>query len=151
MTECIHGLETAMCDVCSPRQTPERPKVSRAGSGAGRAQKAAAPPAGPSQLKVNRAEERVYLVVARDRLGEVLPTLADAEWRSDLGSATDPFRWPDATVVERPSDLVVLVATFSGELQLVAVANEPARRATRDVLTAAGVDVRIVLQPAWWV
>ena len=81
---------------------------------------------------------------------EVLENLAEQEWRSELGSATDAFRWTDASLVERPSDLVVVVANLAGELQLIAGANEPARRAIREELEAAGFDVRVVLQPAWW-
>ena len=152
MTECIHGLALDVCDVCSPRRAPERPRTTRAGSGPARVPRAAAPrpPSAPVGVRTNRVQQRVYLVIARARLAEVLTTLAEQDWRSDVGSATDAFRWPDASEVERPSDLVVLVADLAGDLQLVAAANEPARRETREALDSAGVDVRVVLQPAWW-
>ncbi len=148
MTECIHGLETAMCDVCSPRATPEQVRSPRVTRTAGA--RSAASSVG---IKVNAAEQRVYLVVSRDRLGDVFATLPDEDWRSELGSVNDPFRWPDASGVERASDLIVLVAMLGepGVLQLVATANEPARRAVREQLDEAGFDVRVVLQPAWWV
>ncbi len=29
MTECIHGLEIPLCDICYPKAAPERPRVSR--------------------------------------------------------------------------------------------------------------------------
>lgn len=149
MSECIHGLESDVCDVCSPRQAPERPRAARAPrASAARAKPAPAPAA--AALKTNRVERRVYLVAARSRLRELLPVLADQDWRSELGSATDAFRWPDAAEVERPADLVVLVANLAGELQLLAAANEPARRAIREELKGSGVDVRVVLQPGWW-
>jgi len=151
VSECIHGLEIEMCDVCSPRRAPEPPRATRAPRAA-RTPRASAvrPPASPVGVGVGRSEQRIYLVVARERLAEVLDDLANQDWRSEVGSATDAFRWPDAATVERPADLAVLVATMSGQLQLVAAANEPARRAIREVLDAAGVEVRLVLQPAWW-
>ena len=149
MTECIHGLETTMCDVCSPRAIPEPVRAAR-----GSARTAGArSPSSPIGLSVNRAEQRVYLVVSRARLAEVLTTLPDEDWRDDLGAVGDPFRWPDAGGVEKASDLIVLVAALGtpGQLQLVATANEPARRAVREQLDEAGYEVRVVLQPAWWV
>lgn len=152
MSDCIHGLEIDVCDVCSPRRAPERPRTARAGAGPARVPRAAAshPPSAPAAVRTNRVAQRVYLVVARARLAEVLGALGEQDWRSEVGVATDAFRWPDAGGVERPADLAVLVADLSGELQLVAAANEPARRLVREELDAAGVDVRVVLQPAWW-
>lgn len=145
MTECIHGLESDVCDVCSPRRAPERPKA----ASAPRAPAArVVPPA--AAVRTRHVAKRVYLVVARERLGEVLERLEEQDWRSEVGSATDAIRWPDASHVERPADLVVLVADLDGALQLVAAANEPARRAVRDDLEAIGTDARVVLQPAWW-
>lgn len=145
MTECIHGLQIDVCDACSPRQAPERPRViTRAVSGSPRV------PSGPVGVRGNRVENRVYLVIARTRLSEVLSALDDQDWRPEVGSATDAFRWPDASEVERPSDLVVLVANLSGALQLLATSNEPARRAVREELDAIGVELRVVLQPTWW-
>lgn len=146
MSECIHGLELVVCDVCTPRQVPERPKPVRASSS--RSGAASAPAPGVSRSV--RVEQRVYLVVAISRLGEVLDSLDTQEWRSELGSATDAFRWPAASEVERPADLVVLAANLAGELQLLAAANEPARRAVRDELEASDLAARVVLQPAWW-
>lgn len=156
MSECIHGLEIVVCDVCSPRAAPEGARPARAARvvpGSPRVPKLTAtrPPAAPTGLRTKRVEHRIYLVVSRVRLAEVLGDLAEQDWRSEVGSAVDAFRWPDASVVERPSDLVVLVADLAGSLRLVAAANEPARRAVREVLDAAGVDVRVVLQPSWWV
>lgn len=97
-----------------------------------------------------RVEQRVYLVVAVSRLVKVLASLEEQEWRSELGSATDLFRWPDAAEVERSADLVVLVANLAGEIQLLATANEPARRTVREELEASAIEARVVLQPTWW-
>ena len=146
MSECIHGLERDVCDVCSPRQAPERPRAAR--TPAPRARPAAVPAA--TSMRTNRVEQRVYLVIALARLAEVLAALDEQDWRSELGSATDAFRWPDASEVARPADLVVLVANLAGELQLLAAANEPSRRAVREELQSLGVDARVVLQPSWW-
>lgn len=148
VTDCIHGLDLAVCDLCSPRQAPEsaRPPMPRRTA----ANRSATSKPG---MKVASVEQRMYLVVARSRLAEVLPGLAEDDgWRLELGEAADPFRWADAGAVERPSDLVVLVSAASapGELRLVAVVNEPARRAVRDELASVAVDARVVLQPAWF-
>ena len=146
VSECIHGLESDVCDVCSPRRAPERPRAARVS--APRARSAPAPAV--ASTRTNRVEQRVYLVVARSRLAEVLGALDEQDWRSELGSATDAFRWPDAAEVERPAELAVLVANLAGEIQVIAAANEPARRAVREELALAGVDARVVLQPGWW-
>lgn len=150
--ECIHGLDLAVCDICTPRSVPEPVRRAPVHSAGPRTPRGASgrPASGPG-IQVQRTEQRVFLVVAVGRLADVLSALPEQEWRSDLGSATDRFRWPDASEVDRPSELVVLVATAaSGDLQFVAAANEPARRAVREHLDAAGVEVRVLLQPDWW-
>lgn len=149
--ECIHGLDIAMCDVCSPRQAPEPPRRAAVRRQAPpRTGRASTTPSTAPGVRVDAAQ-RVYAVVAIDRLPEALDRLADQEWRTELGSATDPFRWPDAADAQRPGDVVVLVATAAdGALQLVAAANEPARRTVRERLGDAAADTRVVLQPAWW-
>ncbi len=151
MTDCIHGLDIALCDACTPQQAPEsaRPAMPRRTAGT---RPPTAAPARPG-VKVNQAEQRRYLVVARSRLVEALTGLDGEDgWRLELGTAFDPFRWRDAGDVERASDLVVLVAASPapGELRLVAVANEPVRRSVRDELDSVAVDTRVVLQPSWF-
>ena len=83
-----------------------------------------------------------------------MPLSDDAGWRTELGDdgAFDPIRWEDASAATKASELVVLVG--SGEdpenLELVAVANQPARTIVAEILRAAGRSPRLVLNPAWF-
>lgn len=153
--ECIHGLDAAMCDVCTPQAVPERPRPAarRAAARAPRAQKAQ--PAARTALRVERVAERLYRVVALDGVAALLAApIAEDEWRLEVGrTAFDPIRWPEAAEVERGSDLAVLVADAAdpSTVRLVAVANEPARRRLAEALEAAGTQTRLMLQPNWFV
>lgn len=155
MSECIHGLERSACDICSPRQTPEPTRRPSAPRTARTLASRSAPSVNPTSVR--SADARCYLVVHRDRLGELLaagPLGDEAGWKPELGEAGafDPFRWPDAQEAGRGSELVVLVSTVADPdaLQLVAVANEPARKAVAATLDAAGRRVRLALNPAWF-
>jgi len=138
--ECIHGLDIAVCDVCTPR-TVAAP-APRAGA---QRRSRPAPPTGARRAQGqgaaavrSAAADRVYLTVQADEVVEALETGEEAAWR-----------------IEAPSEVLagrlVVVAMRDGLVpQLVAVPNEPSRRAVRDALAAAGRDIRVVVQPAWF-
>jgi len=158
--ECIHGLEPEACDLCSPRRVEAAPRASapRARSAANRSPRASAPvKAAEPAMRVQQATSRRYLVVHRDRLGELLasaPIDDEAGWRPELGEAGafDPIRWEDAALADRGAELVVLVGSGPDpdHLELVAVANQPARTIVADILREAGRSPRIALNPAWF-
>ena len=155
--ECIHGLEAGVCDVCNPPPAPVAPPRR-----AKTRTPAAAPPIRAGKplpaVAVRNVAARRYLVVHRDRLAELLaagPLTDESGWRSDLGAAGafDPIRWEDARRAERAAELVVLVGsgTDPDHLELVAVANAPARTVVSAILTVAGRSPRLALNPAWFV
>jgi len=112
-----------------------------------------------------RVEQRVFRVATREEL---------ADWLAD-GVIAAP---DDETIafhtelaeVERSADEVVLVSTIAAlgrpvavdgdallvdevpfeAIVLIAVANEPARHAVRELLSLARRDVRVVLNPPWF-
>ena len=69
MTECIHGLDRELCDICNPKKAPEKPAVKRA---------APARAARPAPLKA-RAARRLHVVLSLDDLADALAegSLAD--------------------------------------------------------------------------
>ena len=108
-------------------------------------------------MRVRSTPARRYLVVHRDRLVELLaagPLDDESGWRAELGEAGafDPIRWEDAGLAERGAELVVLVGSGADpdRIELVAVANQPARTLVAEILREAGRDPRLVLNPAWF-
>lgn len=130
VTECIHGLDEASCDVCSPKAPPERPArtvrvVQPRRTEAPRTKKSSVVP-------------RRHLVVDIDELAAVLDGEdTGGEWRSE-----PPVTGFDSVVLVAPSDDVAGVT-------LIAVANEPARDRVRAALTGRQLP-RIGVYPPWF-
>ncbi len=138
VAECIHGLELTECEVCTPRQLPDEllqrlaPRSSR---------HAGAPkPSSAAAVAVRAAETRRYFVVAIDELADVLasPLTEDEAWRLEL--------------IPTDREQVVIVATLADPdgIQLLGVANEPARRRVTDTLRGTDRSPRVVINPAWF-
>ncbi len=152
VTECIHGLELEMCDICTPRPSGDsRPPASAtrtrsapserrraAGLSSIRQTETARVSPGPSVRRTGG--DRVYLTV---ELEELVAALGSAEDAEDAEWRTEP---PEGVLPGR----VVVVALDSLEPQLIAVPNEPARRAVRDAVATDRSELRIVIQPNWF-
>ncbi|OJX63389.1 MAG: hypothetical protein BGO95_00560 [Micrococcales bacterium 73-13] len=147
MTECIHGLELAMCDVCTPRAQPAgagsagsaRRARAAASAGPGRSGTGRPEPARPMPgVAVRRAGGRRYLVVDLDDLGEELGAAEASDWSGLVPAGVGRER------------VVAVAAGEELDVAFVAVANEPARRRAREALTANGIDARVMVQPDWF-
>jgi len=132
----MHGLTLGDCEVCSPRQAPERP----AARSTPRPRAASATRTTAPRASVRPAATRRYLVLAIAELAEALAELdAQDGWRLEPGAPTS-------------REHVVLVGGLDEPvaLQLVGVANEPVRREVAEILDGAGRDARIVVNPVWF-
>ncbi|MBO9577577.1 MAG: hypothetical protein J7480_02255 [Microbacteriaceae bacterium] len=151
MSECRHGLELELCDICSPKApaapaprpaaTPRSRPATPASGGAhppraGERGAAAARSAAPG-IAVHRGEGRRYLTADLGELAAWLTTsdIEDWSWHAPEGVA---------------KDRVVIVGNADRVVQFIAVANEPARRVARETLDGAGHALRVIVQPGWF-
>lgn len=129
MTECIHGLDEELCDVCSPKAAPEVPRTVRVSQ----PRRTAAP-----RTKISSVPRRRHLVADIDELAAVLAgDIETGDWSSE-----PPVTGFDSVVLVAPDDDVAQVT-------LIAVANEPARDRVRDALHGLKVP-RIGVYPPWF-
>jgi len=149
MTECIHGLDRELCDICSPKTAPERVAVKRA---------APARAARPAPLKA-RAARRLHVVLSLDDLADAL-----AE-----GSLADPIyfvgpeelAWAERRRAADATQQVVLVVASDAvaeldvmplaAVELVAVASTAAQQRVRDLLALTDFSPRVSVYPPWFV
>ena len=149
MTECIHGLDRELCDICSPKQAPEKPAVRRA---------APARAARPAPLKA-RAARRLHVVLSLDDFADALAegALADPIYfhgPTELAWA-ERRRAADAT-----QQVVLVVASDSvagldlmplAAVELVAVASNAAQQRVRELLAVTDFAPRVSVYPPWFV
>lgn len=149
MTECIHGLDFAMCDVCNPPARPVAAPVKRA---------APVRPTRPAPVK-NRSEQRLHVVISLDDFGDALAA----------GSLDDPIyfhgpeelAWSERRRAADASRNVVLVTTQGAvagldtlpldAVQLVAVANTVTQERVRELLALTDFAPRVAVFPPWFV
>lgn len=149
MTECIHGLDFAACDVCSPKKSPvvERPAP------APRA--ARTPPARPLRAK---APERLHVVLT---LEEFADALAEAELVDPIYYVgPEELAWAERRRSPRALELVVLVVSAEAvrdldvlplsAVQLVAVANNLAQDRVRELLAMTELTPKVAVHPPWF-
>ena len=149
MTECIHGLDFDLCDICNPKKAPERVAVKRA---------APARAARPAPLKA-RAARRLHVVLSLDDLADALAegSLADPIYfhgPEELAWA-ERRRAADATqqvVLVVASDAVAGLDTMPlAAVELVAVASNAAQQRVRDLLALTDFSPRVSVYPPWFV
>ncbi len=144
VTECIHGLEIGDCEACTPRPTPGE-------TGAARPSERTRRPAGTTRpvatkaapdVAVRAADNRRYLVVGIDELEDVL----------GVGPLTESDGWGLQLDAPTTRDQVVLVSALGDpdDIQLLGVANEPARRRVFDELRRLGRTTRVAVNPSWF-
>ena len=149
MTECIHGLDFASCDVCNPPKRVVAAPVKRA---------AQVRTTRPAPVK-SRSEQRLHVVISLDDFGDALAT----------GSLADPIyfhgpeelAWSERRRAADASRNVVLVTTQGATagldalplsaVNLVAVANSLTQERVRDLLALTDYTPRVSVFPPWFV
>ena len=149
MTECIHGLDFAACDVCSPKKVPvveraaPKPRVART------------PPARSLRAK---APQRLHVVLTLEEFADLLvegeladpiyyagpEELAWAEQRRSPGALEQVVLVVSAEAI-RGLDTMPLTA-----VQLVAVANNIAQERVRDLLAMTSFAPKVAVHPPWF-
>ena len=149
MTECIHGLDFELCDICNPKKAPEKVAVRRV---------APVRASRPAPLKA-AVKRRLHVVLS---LNDFADALAE-------GSVADPIyfvgpeelawaerrRAADATqqvVLVVPSDVVAGLDTMPLEaVELVAVASNAVQQRVRELLALTDLAPRVAVYPPWFV
>lgn len=147
--ECIHGLDLALCDICTPK-------------------KVVAPPASAPRVRATvSTPARSLAVKAPTRLHAVLSPEEFADLLAD-GSLVDPIYYvgpEDLAWAERrrsPQALEQVVLVVSAEavrgldtmpfsaVQLIAVASTVAQERVRDLLGMTDAATKVAVYPAWF-
>jgi hypothetical protein len=149
MTECIHGLDFAACDVCSPKKPPvvERtapmPRTTRAP--AARSLRAKAP-------------QRLHVVLSLEDFADALAAgeLADPIYYS----GPEELAWTERRRSPRALENVVLVVSAEAvrgldvmpltAVQLVAVASSVAQDRARELLALTDLTPKVAVHPPWF-
>ncbi len=149
MTECIHGLNRELCDICSPKKPPEKPVVRRAAPV--RTTRAA-------PLKA-RAARRLHVVLSLDDFADALAegALADPIYFQ----APEELAWAERRRAADATQQVVLVVASDAvagldllplaAVELVAVASNAAQQRVRELLGMTDFAPRVSVYPPWFV
>ena len=152
MPECIHGLELALCDACSPKPkiVVEPAEIKR--------RAAAARATRPSPIK-NVSENRLHVVISIDDLPDVL---ADGEIVDPIYfHGVEEVAWSERRRAPNAARNVVLVTTQGAvagldvmplsTVQLIAVSNIISQEWVRDMLALTDFTPRVAVFPPWFV
>jgi len=152
MPECIHGLDLASCDVCSPKKVP----VSAPAVRAPRAPRVAATPVRKTLIQSD--SQRLHVVLTLDDFGDVLAS----------GYVEDPIyfhgpeelAWAERRRAADIRDHVVLVTSLGATrgldslpleaVQLIAVANNQAQERVRELLALTAYRTKVSVYPPWF-
>ena len=149
MTDCIHGLDLELCDICSPKKAPEKPAVKRP---------APARSTRPAPLKA-KAARRLHVVLSLDDFADALAegSLADPIYFQ----APEELAWAERRRAADATQQVVLVASSDAVagldamplsvVDLVAVASNAAQQRVRDLLALTDFSPRVSVYPPWFV
>lgn len=150
--ECIHGLELAACDVCSPKKAPVAPPAAPRV----RAPRVSATPVKKTMIRSD--SQRLHVVLSLDDFADALAA----------GVVVDPiyFHGPEELAWSerrRAADIrsnVVLVTTLGAvrgldelplaAVQLIAVANNQAQERVRELLALTGSRTKVAVYPPWF-
>ena len=149
MSECIHGLEFASCDICSPKKiAPAPPRVVRA-----REPK----PVAARALRA-KAPQRLHVVLTLDEFADALADGVLVAPTYYVGP--EELGWTERRRAPRASEQVVLVVAAElvrglddlplAAVQLVAVANTVAQERVRDLLALTALAPKVVVHPPWF-
>jgi hypothetical protein len=148
MPECIHGLDFASCDSCSPPKRVEPVEVKRRAV-------AKAPAAGSLKAK---APQRLHVVLFLEEFVEAL----------EAGELIDPIyyhgpeelAWGERRRSPRATEQLVLVVGLESvtgldvlpltAVQLIAVSNTYAQEHIRDLLEDTELSAKVAVYPPWF-
>ena len=150
MTECIHGLDLAACDSCSPAPKPVVEHV------VPRQRATKAPAARP--LKAT-APRRLHVVLSIDELADLI---ADGELIDPIYFfGPEELAWGERRRAADAARNVVLVTTAAAvagldelpvsAIELIAVANTIAQERVRELLSPTEYRPRVAVFPPWFV
>ncbi len=163
--ECIHGLDLALCDSCTPQKLPEPVDAAPVK----RASRATAPRAGVSKAGGSAsslrsaADHRVYVVLSIDELADVLAEGMLVDPIYYLGP--EELAWGERRRATDVLEQTVLVlgraavesrhAVFAGEVpmtnvQLIAVANIVVQDRVRELLALTDYGTKVAVYPPWF-
>ena len=149
MTECIHGLDFAACDVCSPmrarvvERVAPQPRVARSA---------------PARSLRAKAPQRLHVVLSLEDFADALAA----------GEILDPIyyvgpeelAWAERRRSARALENVVLVVSADAvrgldvlpltAVQLVAVANNVAQERARELLALTELTPKVAVHPPWF-
>ena len=152
MTECIHGLELASCDVCSPKKAPVAPPAPPRE----RVVRATAAPV--KKTLIQSDSQRLHVVLTLDDFADVLAS----------GYVEDPIyfhgpeelAWSERRRASNIRDHVVLVTSLGATrgmdtlplsaVQLIAVANNQAQERVRELLSLTDLRTKVSVYPPWF-
>jgi len=150
MPECIHGLELASCDICSPKPKPVvEPSAPR------RVPTTKAP--GVRVLKA-KSPSRLHVVLYIEELADAL---ADGELVDPIYyHGPEELAWGERRRSKRALEQVVLVVPYEAvrgldamplsAVQLVAVANTVSQERVRELLAMSDVVAKVAVHPPWF-
>jgi hypothetical protein len=147
--ECIHGLDFASCDICSPKKPPvveraePKPRAVRT------------PPARNLRAK---APQRLHVVLTLEEFADVL---AEGELADPIYYVgPEELAWAERRRSPRALEQVVLVVRTEAVLgrdtmplsavQLVAVANSVAQERARELLALTSFTPKVAVHPPWF-
>jgi hypothetical protein len=154
--ECIHGLDLAACDVCSPKPPPVKPvPAARVRTPRATAEVRAKP---VRTAPINRDAQRLHVVLSLDEFGDVL---ADGELVDPIYfHGPEELAWSERRRAADALRQVVLVTTRGAiagldtlplsSVQLVAVANTVAQERVRELIAMTEFRARVVVHPPWF-
>jgi hypothetical protein len=154
-TECIHGLDFAACDSCSPKKVPVEAQVTA--TPRTRTPRVAAGKSRVSSLKA-AVDQRLHVVLTIDDLGDFL---AAGELVDPIYSAgPEEIGWAERLHSSEALESVVLVvrADATGgppnltveSVQLIAVANVVVQEQVRELLAMTDYRARVAVHPPWF-
>ena len=152
MTECIHGLELASCDVCSPKKAPVAPPAPPRE----RVVRATAAPV--KKTLIQSDSQRLHVVLTLDDFADVLAS----------GYVEDPIyfhgpeelAWSERRRASNIRDHVVLVTSLGATrgmdtlplsaVELIAVANNQSQERVREQLSLTDLRTKVSVYPPWF-
>ncbi len=150
MTECIHGLDFELCDICNPKKAPEKVAVKRAAPA-----RAASRPA-PLKAAVKR---RLHVVLSLDDFADALAEGAVADPIYFAGP--EELAWAERRRAADATQQVVLVVASTAvagletmpleAVELVAVASNAVQQRVRELLALTSLSPRVAVYPPWFV
>lgn len=149
MTECIHGLDFELCDICSPKKAaPPPPRTVRARE----------PRPVAARALRGKVPQRLHVVLSLDEFADALADGVLVTPTYYVGP--EEVGWTERRRAPRANEQVVLVVAAElvhglddlplGAVQLVAVASTLAQERARELLALTSFAPKVVIHPPWF-